>query len=295
MKIKAYAKINWDLYIGGKRPDGFHAIDTVMVNVSLFDELTFEESPSISMTCSDPTLPTDGSNLVVKAAQRLKELSGFAGGAKIHLEKKIPAGGGMGGGSSDAANTLLALNRFWQLNWPVEKLQPIAAELGSDIAFFLYGGWQRCRGRGEIVEMIPGASDFPTIPLLLVLPPLHCATPAVYKALKAKPIAELAPGRSIAEVQADLQASFSALSRTGCALKLYNSLTQASREVESKLIPVQAVLEEQYPGRWLMSGSGAVHFAVVEPGDDGLKLKDALQKQVDERVRVVAVTTCALL
>jgi 4-diphosphocytidyl-2-C-methyl-D-erythritol kinase len=295
MKTKAYAKINWDLYIGGKRPDGFHAIDTVMVNVSLYDELTFEEASTISLTCSDPTLPTDGSNLVVKAAQRLKELSGFAGGARIHLEKKIPAGGGMGGGSSDAANTLLALNKFWNLNWPVEKLQPIAAELGSDIAFFLYGGWQRCRGRGEIVEMIPGASNFPVVSLLLVLPPLHCATPAVYKALKASPIAELAPGRTLTEVQADLQSSFAEIDRTGSALKLYNSLTKASREVEPKLIAVQKVLEEQYPGRWLMSGSGAVHFAIVTPGDDGLKLKAALQTQVDERVRVLPVNTCALL
>lgn len=295
MKTKAYAKINWDLYIGGKRPDGFHAIDTVMVNVSLYDELTFEESSTIAMSCSDPTLPTDGSNLVVKAAQRLKELSGFTGGAKIHLEKKIPAGGGMGGGSSDAANTLLALNKFWKLNWPVEKLQPIAAELGSDIAFFLYGGWQRCRGRGEIVEIIPGASHFPKVSLLLVLPPLHCATPAVYKALKASPISELAPGRTLTEVQADLQASFTEIDRTGSALKLYNSLTKASREVEPKLIAVQKVLEAQYPGRWLMSGSGAVHFAVVKPGDDGVKLREALQTQVDERVRVLNVNTCALL
>lgn len=295
MKIKAYAKINWDLYILGKRPDGFHAIDTVMVNVSLFDELSFQDAPEITLTCSDPTLPTDGSNLVVKAAKRLKELSGYAGGAKIHLEKKIPAGGGMGGGSSDAANTLLALNSFWKLNWPVEKLQPIAAELGSDIAFFLYGGWRRCRGRGEIVETIPGAQAFPEVNLLLVLPPLHCATPAVYKALKAAKIEEMAPGRVLTEVTADLELSFNNLSRTGNALKLYNSLANASREVEPGLIPVQAILEKHHPGRWLMSGSGAVHFAIVSPGETGDTLREALQTQVDTRIRVLPVKTCALL
>lgn len=294
MDVRAYAKINWDLHIQGKRGDGFHAIDTVMVNVSLFDVLRFEASDTVTLTCSDPTLPTDDGNLVVRAAKRLRELSGVKSGAKIHLEKKIPAGGGMGGGSSDCARTLLALNECWKLGWPVERLAPIAAELGSDIAFFLYGGWCRCSGRGEIVERIPNSERFPEIPLLLVLPPLHCATPAVYKALKAPALAEGAKPRALADVARGLEKQLGEICRTSGNLNLYNSLTEASRAVEPGLIGVQNVLEKQYPGRWLMSGSGAVHFVVTKRDDDGATLQSAMD-EVRAGIRVVNANTCALL
>lgn len=294
MNVRAYAKINWDLHILGKRADGFHAIDTVMVNVSLFDVLKFEASDSISLTCSDPTLPVDDGNLVVRAAKRLRELAGVKAGAKIHLEKKIPAGGGMGGGSSDCARTLLALNEFWKLGWAVERLVPIAAELGSDIAYFLYGGWCRCSGRGEIVERLPGSEKWPEVPLLLVLPPLHCATPAVYKALKASALADGAQPRGLPAVSTHVASQLGEILRTAGSLEMYNSLTQASRAVEPGLIPVQDVLERMYPGRWLMSGSGAVHFVVRKSDDDGSALQRAMDG-VRAGIRVVNANTCALL
>jgi 4-diphosphocytidyl-2-C-methyl-D-erythritol kinase len=293
MKINAYAKINWDLFIQGKRADGFHAIDTVMVNVSLHDVLHFEPSDAIALTCTDPSLPTDGSNLIVRAAERLRELSGTRAGAAIHLEKRIPAGGGMGGGSSDAATTLLGLNRFWNLNWPVEKLQPIAAELGSDIAFFLYGGWCRCRGRGEIVERIPGSEQFPTVPLLLILPPLHCSTPAVYKALNAAPLPADNSSRPLECLTEQLSTDLKTLANPGTRLDvthLFNSLMPAAKAVEPRLGAIQDVLETHYKGRWLMSGSGAVHFVLT--GDDGAVLEKEL-KAIDPRVRVVRSETHA--
>lgn len=294
MDVRAYAKINWDLHILGKRADGFHAIDTVMVNVSLFDVLRFEPADSITLTCSDPTLPVDDGNLVVRAAKRLRELAGVQSGAKIHLEKKIPAGGGMGGGSSDCARTLLALNEFWKLGWPVERLVPIAAELGSDIAFFLYGGWCRCSGRGEIVDRLPGAEKWSDIPLLLILPPLHCATPAVYKALKAPPLADGVQPRELQAISRDIELQLNEIYRTTNSLCMYNSLTAASRAVEPGLIAVQDVLERLYPGRWLMSGSGAVHFVVRKSDDDGSALQRAMN-EIRGGIRVVTANTCALL
>ncbi len=149
---QAHAKINWDLRILGKRPDNFHELDSIFVTVALHDTMRFEPAETLSMTCTDATLPTDDSNLVMKAAARLAQAAGINNGARIHLEKRIPMGGGMGGGSSDAACALTALNRMWALNWSREKLAEIAAQAGSDVAYFLTGGWCLCRGRGEIVE-----------------------------------------------------------------------------------------------------------------------------------------------
>ena len=292
MQLKAYAKINWDLHVLGKRADGFHVLDTVMVNVSLFDTLTFEPSDTIKFTCSDATLPVDDSNLVVKAARILARESGINAGVRIHLEKNIPAGGGMGGGSSDAACTLKGLNKLWSLNWPVEKLQPLAAEIGSDVAFFLYGGWQRCSGRGEVVEAIKDAVSWPSVRVLLVLPPLHVSTPLAYKSLQAGPWDGKTGLRSLTDVKRQLECVVeNAHLVEGVNFGLRNDLTIAARKVEPRLEKVQRALETLYPGRWLMSGSGAVHFAIPGSNDDGSRLKEALEKDSGPGTRVLTATT----
>lgn len=155
MKVEAYAKINWSLRITGKRPDGYHDLETVFQQISLHDTLTFTPSPSLSLTCSDPSIPTDESNLVLRAARA----AGATG--HIHLEKRIPAGGGLGGGSSDAAATLRALA---PAGTPLAEL---ALSLGSDVPFFLVGGTAYATGRGEVLTPLP---PVPPTPLLLLLP-----------------------------------------------------------------------------------------------------------------------------
>ncbi len=152
----SYAKINWSLRITGKRPDGFHDLETVFQTISLHDELTFRPSDRLSLTCDDPSIPTDDTNLVMRAAR----LAG-APPVAIELRKRIPAGGGLGGGSSNAAATLLALgaNR--------NDLPELALSLGSDVPFFLLGGTAYATGRGEQLTPLPPRSG---IPLLLVLP-----------------------------------------------------------------------------------------------------------------------------
>jgi len=292
VELKAYAKINWDLHVLGRRPDGFHALDMVMVNVSLHDTLAFTPCDRFEFACSDPSLPTDAGNLVVKAAQLLARASGRPCAGRIHLDKHIPAGGGMGGGSSDGACALRGLNRLWKLDWPVEKLQPLAAQLGSDVAFFLYGGWRRCLGRGEIVETLPGSERWPAVQLLLVIPPLHVATPAVYKALGAPAWDGKSGVRDLAVLARQVEAALAG--STSAALGSRNHLTPAALKVEPRLAGVQEVLQARYAGRWLMSGSGAVHFALPpEPADDGANLKKALTKACEMDIRVVVATTCA--
>jgi 4-diphosphocytidyl-2-C-methyl-D-erythritol kinase len=292
MQRKAYAKINWDLHILGRRPDGFHVLDTVMVNVSLYDTLDFERADSLTLSCSDPSLPTDERNLVYRAAQLLARSSGYKGGAKIHLTKQIPAGGGMGGGSSDAACTLLALNELWNLNWPVEKLQPLAAELGSDIAFFLYGGWCRCHGRGEIVEQLPGCKDWPAVNLLLIIPPLAVSTPEAYKKGGFPPLNSKSKVRVLTELTASIESVLKAVkSRKSPELHLFNSLIPAALNVQPALKSLQDALELRYAGRWLMSGSGSVHFVVLGNSDSGTDLREALEKEFGAGIRVLAATT----
>jgi len=150
---KSFGKINWSLRITGRRADGFHDLETIFQTISLHDELTFRPSDTLSLTCDDPTIPVDESNLVMRAARAVGAT------AAIELRKRIPAGGGLGGGSSNAATTLMALGSG--------DLAPVALQLGSDVPFFLLGGTAYARGRGEILTPMPPLSG---IPLLLVLP-----------------------------------------------------------------------------------------------------------------------------
>ncbi len=133
----AFAKINLALYITNKLPNGYHSIETIFAPIQWHDTLTFSPSPTIELTCSISSLPTDSSNLCFKAAKLLQETYRVENGIRIHLEKSIPFGAGLGGGSSDAATVLLYLNRYWQLNLPSAELATLALALGADVPYFL--------------------------------------------------------------------------------------------------------------------------------------------------------------
>lgn len=151
---QAYAKINLTLEVLGKRDDGYHDVASILQTVGLHDTLRFEDSDHIELKCDRPELVT-ADNLVNKAAYLLRDTAGTSDGAAITLSKNIPVAAGLGGGSSDAATTLLALNRLWGLEIPTAELVPLAAQIGSDVPFFLYGGTTRVSGRGERVEPLP--------------------------------------------------------------------------------------------------------------------------------------------
>ena len=154
LTIRACAKINLTLEALGKRADGYHEVVTVMQTIDLCDELTLEPSADVSLTCSDPALET-AENLVLRAAQLLRDRSGFEGGAKLHLRKSIPVAAGLGGGSSDAAAALIGLRQLWGLEQAVPDLQPLAASLGSDVPFLLSGGTAIAEGRGDVITSLP--------------------------------------------------------------------------------------------------------------------------------------------
>jgi 4-diphosphocytidyl-2-C-methyl-D-erythritol kinase len=180
------AKINLCLEALGKRDDGYHEIATLMQTVTLFDRMTVEavDGPdALTVRGSESAgVPDDHSNLALKAADRLREKTGVKKGAKILLEKSIPHGAGLGGGSSNAAATLAVLNRLWETGLPHSELAEIAAGIGSDVPFFLSGGLALAEGRGEKIARLPQVS--PSLYFVLIVPPLHVSTAAVYNKLK---------------------------------------------------------------------------------------------------------------
>ncbi len=157
---KAYAKINLSLDITGVREDGYHLLSTIMQSISLHDILRFEkcDDKGIFITCDDESIPTDDKNIVYKAAAKLFEKSEkeILGGIKIHIEKKIPHGAGLGGGSADAAATLIALNKLYDLDFSKKELLKIGERIGADVPFCLTGGTVLCEGIGEkLTPLIP--------------------------------------------------------------------------------------------------------------------------------------------
>ena len=181
LSLRAPAKINLHLEVLGLRDDGFHELSMVMQTLDLADELTVESAPAgqVSLRCSDPQLPVDGSNLIVKAAELLRRHCGRPElSAQLSLSKCIPIGAGLAGGSSDGATALLLLNRYWDLQLSAAELQALAAQLGSDVAFCLQGGTQLCFGRGERLESIQRVAQ-PAV-LLIKNPNVSVSTPWAY-------------------------------------------------------------------------------------------------------------------
>ena len=180
LSAEAPAKINRELRVGALRRDGYHELLSRLVSIDLAD--TLEVAPAdgaLELVCEGIPVPCDESNLVVRAARALAERLGRPADVRIRLEKRIPVGAGLGGGSSDAATTLLLLSRLWSSRLEPGELTEIAASLGSDVPFFLVGGEAEVSGRGERVRPL---ADSPTVELLLAVPPFSIATARIYAA-----------------------------------------------------------------------------------------------------------------
>lgn len=175
--LAAPAKINWMLRVLGRRPDGYHDIETIFQTISLSDELRLRRAERFSFRCDDPTIPAGAENLVVRAARMMTEKFSLPA-VGVQLTKRIPAGGGLGGGSSDAAAAIRGLIALFDIRAEASDLHQIALSLGSDTPFFLLGGVAYGTGRGEILRPLPRA---PAIPLLLALPAPRVSTAEAYQ------------------------------------------------------------------------------------------------------------------
>ncbi len=212
-----------------------------------------DSSEEVEMSCDDPTLPTGPTNLVVRAAERLRSAANVSRGARIELFKQIPSQGGLAGGSSDAAATLVGLNRLWNLNLSTNELAEVAAEIGSDVSFFLHGSAAVCRGRGERVESLTVNQ---TYHFVLVCPPVGVSTAEAFGRLEV-------PDRP-RSVEPTLEAFRSGDSRA-LGKTLFNRLQPVAESLVPALRHVRDALQSLDPSLdgSLMSGSGSVYFGLA--------------------------------
>ncbi|HHM12490.1 MAG TPA: 4-(cytidine 5'-diphospho)-2-C-methyl-D-erythritol kinase [Planctomycetaceae bacterium] len=265
----APAKINLFLEILARRDDGFHELETVMVAVNLYDtiELTATDDGELHLECRVPParqarglqdgssrlwadLPSGGENLAVRALRLLQQASSTRQGASLRLTKRIPLQAGLGGGSSDAAAALLAANQLWNLHWTRERLLPLAAELGSDVPFFLTGGAAVCRGRGERVEPIAGVAS---MPLVIAHPGTGLSTARVYAACHV-PSRPLSARDAIAAVRRG--------DRCARARAMANRLSEPARRISEEIAALGADFRRLLGQGYQMTGSGAAYFGV---------------------------------
>ncbi len=259
LEKKSPCKVNLLLNILGKRADGFHELETVMHPVNLFDELSFARvTRGFHLTCSDPSLPTDAGNLVHRAAMSFLHRTEIRDGVRIHLEKRIPLAAGLGGGSGNAATTLLGLNELFGKPLSVKVLNEIAVTLGSDVPFFLQPRPALGTGRGENIQSLDFFPAMQGAAILLIHPGFGISTPWAYQNLVRFPSAlNGTPGRAqklISLLQsAELRAA---------AKEFYNSLEAPALEKYPLLALFQEFLRENGAAGTLMSGSGSTTFAV---------------------------------
>lgn len=258
--ITAPAKVNLFLEVLGKRPDGYHEIATVMQAIDLADTIEFHDAPEgeCQLTCNVPGIPIDD-NLVAKAVNAVRVEAGSRRGVRVHLEKRIPSGAGLGGGSSDAAATLIALDRWWGLGLSADTLRRLASSLGSDVPFFLTGGTALCTGRGEIIEPVP---DAPLLDYLLAMPEgVSLSTRDVYSAL----------GNDLTPPRADARLFVATLrrgDRGAIGAACFNRLEAPACRLAPKVAMMLQILGGMgLPGS-RMSGSGAACFGLCRsPGE----------------------------
>jgi 4-diphosphocytidyl-2-C-methyl-D-erythritol kinase len=281
--IAAPAKLNLFLEVLRKRPDGYHDIESLMVAVDLFDTLAVraQATGAISLTCDPPGLSAGADNLVVKAANLLRDRVGRPDlGAAIHLTKRIPTQAGLGGGSADAAAALLALNQIWKLAQTREELAAMGASIGSDVAFFLSPPAAWCEGRGEVVtpEPVGRPLDF-----VLVAPAVGLATADVYRRLEVP----AAPSAG-----AELRRAVRAGDAEAVGRSLFNRLEKPAFALAPAVERVSRRLAGLGPCGALMTGSGSAAFAVCRSRQEAIRLAAAFENsrpggEPESRVLVV--------
>ena len=285
--VAAPAKLNLFLDVHGKRPDGYHDLETLMVAVDLYDTLELQPAAggAITLTCDPPGLPTGPENLVVKAALALKARAGRPElGAAIRLVKRIPTQAGLAGGSSDAAAAILGLNRVWGLNLPTPELAAVAAAVGSDVAFFLDLPAAWCTGRGEVVTPEPAGGEFHFV---LVCPSVGLGTAEVFRALPSADSGSRLTGDAV-------RAAFRAGDPVALGAALFNRLQAPAFGLAPVVEAVYRRLRSLAPAGCLMSGSGSSVFAVCRDRADARRVAAAFRaaRSPDEpESRVLVVRT----
>lgn len=266
IKKNSFAKINIGLNIVNKRPDGFHELETIFQEISLHDELTFQRDKSINIECDDPLCPTDENNLVFKAAQALQAVNEQSNGSTIRINKNIPMGGGLGGGSSNAACAINCLSELWHIRLSTENKINIGTTIGSDVPFFITGGTALGKGRGEILEPINIFSSYWGV---LVTPGISVSTKWAFSLLNFSLTKSLKKSNFGTFFHRSIDLEFW---RT--ALK--NDLEPVVFGAYPEFLNIKRLLYRHGAFYAQMSGSGSSLFGLYETKDGALKAQQAI-------------------
>jgi 4-diphosphocytidyl-2-C-methyl-D-erythritol kinase len=265
--LSAAAKVNLALEILSKRADGYHEIATVMQAVDLSDRVELEDADILELRATVPDVPTDGTNLALRAALALREAAGVGRGVRITLGKQIPIGSGLGGGSADAAAVLVGLNRLWRLRWPVGRLDEVAVSLGMDVPFFLRGGAAMATGRGERVEPVATGA----FALVLVNPGIAVSTAEMYARVRPTMYSDGARAWAVAGALRSHRPN-------RVATALYNGLEAAARAAYPQIRQMEAALLAAGALGAAMSGSGPTVFGVARSFDHARQIRARLTR-----------------
>ncbi len=266
LTAQSSCKINLFLNVFRRREDGFHELETVMQPIALFDDLTFERTNSsgIELTCSHPEVPVGPENLVCRAAELFQAEIRSSDGLRIHLEKRLPVAAGIGGGSGNAATALLALNQLHEDAVDGGRLSELAAQLGSDVPFFLDSGPGIATGRGEVVESVSEFELFRNAGVLLVNPGFGVATPWAYQNLRLDEPGAISDNSLTDFVEVLRRGDWESVSSG-----LFNSLEQPVFRKYPVLKIIRSEMIEAGARGALLSGSGATVFGLVENLEEG--------------------------
>lgn len=268
MQHKAYAKINLGLRVLERRPDGYHTIETVFHRVALFDEVTFEASDHIEVVSTDAAAPGDETNLCFRAAALLQELTGCPKGVRINLEKRIPVGAGLGGGSSDAATVLRELPRFWRIRVDRARILGAALRLGSDIPYFLGNESALAYGRGEILEYF--SLDIPYT-ILLCSPDIHVSTAWAYR--------HVVPRSATGYLNLKTTLMREMENRDLLRQQLVNDFEPAVFSVHPEIAVIKKAMLDQDAMVALMSGSGSTVYGFFKDPSVAVRAAESFRTQ----------------
>lgn len=276
--LPSFAKINLDLRIISRREDGYHELCTVFQSISLADRISFEAADELVLTCDDLGLPVDDNNIVIKAAKALRGRFGAAG-ARIHLEKNIPSPGGLGGGSSNAAITLIGLARLWQLEISTEAMAEIAAGLGADVPFFLSGGTMVGTGIGTTLFPI---RDLECDTLVVVTPNIAISTAEAYRGVSVPSLTTDEVNRIL------LNYRFWAENVDFRSADLKNDFEETVFAANPEVERARSRLKELGAATALLSGSGASVFGIFDKQETRQTAMKALGNEANWRSFAVA-------
>ena len=281
LSLPSFAKINWSLQILGKRPDGYREVRTILQTISLYDDLHFEvsEDGAITLSCDEPEIPVDDQNLIIRAIQALKDRYQVNSGAHIRLEKNIPTRAGLGGASSNAAVSLLALTYLWKIEAAALELLEIAAGLGADVPFFLLGGCALATGIGDRVSSLP---DSKVQHLIVITPNATISTAEAYAAFNSSALTTIKTDPILSSSRRETNSGDSLLSRLQDDSK--NDFESVIFDIEPEIRRTKETLLQAGALSALLAGSGSSVFGIFADEEAQQRAINEIQPEAGWRI-----------